>query len=133
MFAKNCTGLLLVVAGCGCGGELADKPAWAALQSVEFEDRSSTSSGTEIRRLSNRYVALAVQGRGEMQGGPVGGPRQPRRSWILLNEHAADSQVKQMVTFPAYDLRCSDVDKVQRHVADIDAYVILYLRTICRR
>ncbi|MGV3456136.1 hypothetical protein [Sphingomonas sp.] len=124
--------LLAALAGAGCQGELAEKPGWSALQGVEFSDRSTSTSGTEIRRLSDGFVVMAVEGRGNALDGPSGGvERQSRRMWILLNEHASDEQVKLMPRFASYNLPCSDVDDVQRSVDDIDAYVVRFLRTIC--
>ncbi|WP_165912242.1 hypothetical protein [Novosphingobium sp. PhB165] len=123
--------LIWLVACTGCGGELADKPAWADLQKVEFSDRSNSSNGTAVQRLPDGFEVLAVHGRGALIGGPVSGIQQPRRSWIMLNEHATDKRVKQIAQFAAYDLRCAEVDGLEKRVTDIDSYVIRYLRSIC--
>jgi hypothetical protein len=124
--------LVLSVACGGCDGELADKPAWAALQRVEFDDRSSSLKGTELRRLPEGYVVLAEQGRGEILDGYVAGP-QPRRSWIMLNEHTAGKKVKQMGRFSAYVLPCTDVHGLENLKTDTDDYAISYRRSICTR
>jgi len=120
-----------ILACTGCGGELEDKPAWADLQSVEYDDRASIAGGTEVRRLRDGFEVVAIQGEGNPTDGRVAGPHQPRRSWILLNEHASDEHIKQIVKFPAYKLSCREVDDLKGKVADIDGYVMRFLRSVC--
>lgn len=130
MRPKTFIALTWLVACGGCDGELADKPAWAALQRVEFDDRTSSLNGTEVRQLHEGYVVLAITGRGQLLDGHVAG-QQPHRAWIMLNEHASDKNIKQLGRFSAYDFRCSEVGGIEKRVTGIDPYVIRYLRSIC--
>ena len=57
---------------------------------------------------------------------------QPHWSWVLLNEHQADGDIKQLPEFESYDLRCADLARVERTARNADAYAVKYLRSICR-
>jgi hypothetical protein len=111
-------------------GELADKPGWAVLQGMD-DPHSNASSPTVLIRKAE-FAVVGFRGIGEMMGGPISG-RQPQWSWVLLNEHDVDGEVKQMPKFPSYGLPCSEVARVAHTVTDADAYTIKHLRSMCRQ
>lgn len=57
---------------------------------------------------------------------------QPRWSWVLLNEHHADGNIKQMPRFASYELPCSELTRIDRAARNVDGYAMKYLRSICR-
>ena len=102
------------------------------LQGLEYRYRSDPSSATLVRRSAEAgLVAVGFEGLGAVSSGGVDGP-QPRRSWVLLNEHAHDREVKQLPKFAAYALRCSEVARLEQRIRDADSYAIDHLRSICR-
>ena len=107
-------------------GELFDKPGWSVLQGMN-DPLSPSSRIVLVRR--DEFAALGFRGVGQPTVHTNGA--QSRWSWVLLNEHHADGEIKQMPEFPKYDLPCSNLSQVQQAVRDADAYAVSYLRSIC--
>src|SRR3712207_3550120 len=80
-------------------GELADKAGWAALQGIEYGTRGMDCEAVTVRPVGGGgFLALGFPAAESLDG--VGGCR----SWVLLNEHADDREVKQMPRFRSYRL-----------------------------
>jgi hypothetical protein len=106
-------------------GELFDKRGWSVLEGLD--DPVSSSRTILVRR--DEFAALGFRGIGKPTV-PIHGA-QPHWSWVLLNEHHADAEIKQLPEFGSYDLPCSELPKIKRTVRDADAYVMEHLRAIC--
>ena len=108
-------------------GELFDKRGWSVLQGMD--DPPSTSSRVVLMRREE-FDVLGFRGIGEPTA-RIYGPR-PRWSWVLLNEHHADGNIKQMPRFASYELPCSELTRIERAARNADGYAMKYLRSICR-
>jgi len=108
-------------------GELFDKRGWSVLQGMN--DPPSPSSGAVLVRR-DEFAVLGFRGTGEPRQRSVYGPA-PHWSWVLLNEHQADGEIKQMPEFGAYDLHCAELQRTEKAVPDADAYAVRHLRSIC--
>ena len=108
-------------------GELADKAGWSALQGIEYSTRGMDCEAVTVRPVgAGAFLAL-----GFPAAAPLDGVGDGCRSWVLLNEHAADREVKQMPRFRAYRLPCGDVADIPQMAPETDPYVIAYLESIC--
>ena len=107
-------------------GELFDKPGWSVLQGMD-DPLSPSSRIVLVRR--DKFAALGFRGVGQPTVRTYG--PQAHWSWLLLNEHHADGEIKQMPKFRTYDFPCADLRQVQQAVRDADAYAVRYLRSIC--
>jgi len=107
-------------------GELFDKRGWSVLQGMD--DPPSRSSGVILKRV-DEFRVLGFRGVGRPTQAIYGA--QPHWSWVLLNEHHAEGQIKQLPRFGSYALPCSDLRKVEQSVRDADGYAVNYLRSIC--
>lgn len=119
-------GLLVVFWRASQHGELADKRGWSVLQGMD--DPPTQSTGLILRRREE-FDVLGFPGVGQTKGRIYGA--QPHWSWVLLNEHDVDDEVKQMPEFGSYDLHCTDLSRVERAVRNPDRYALKYLRSIC--
>ena len=107
-------------------GELGDKAGWAALQGL---DTVHDCGATTVRSVGRgKILAIGFPAAGAAEGGALG---DHCRSWVLLNEHASDREVKQMPRYPTYKLDCKEVAELPRVAPGADAYVLDYLRSIC--
>src|SRR5438874_448583 len=90
-------------------GELFDKRGWSVLQGMD--DPSSPGSRVVLARREE-FDVLGFRGVGQPTV-RIYGP-QPHWSWVLLNEHQADGDIKQTPKFGSYVLPCSDLRRVQK-------------------
>ena len=109
-------------------GELGDKAGWAALQGLDTERDCETTTVSPAGGAE--FLAIGFPASGASESDAAGGHC---RSWVLLNEHASDREVKQMPRYRAYKLDCSDVAGLPRLAPETDAYVLQYLQSICTR
>jgi hypothetical protein len=107
-------------------GELFDKRGWSVVQGMD--DPPSPSSGVVLARR-DEFAVLGFKGVGPTTVRVYGA--QPRWSWLLLNEHHADGEIKQLPKFASYDLPCSELRRIEQTVPDADPYAMEYLRSIC--
>jgi hypothetical protein len=108
-------------------GELFDKRGWSVLQGMD-DPASGPPNAVLLRR--DEFAVLGFRGVGQAKQRSAYGP-EPHWSWMLLNEHQADGQIKQMPQFGAYDLNCTELARVEKAVPEADAYAVKYLRSIC--
>ena len=108
-------------------GELFNKHGWSVLQGMD--DSHLTQSRVVLVRREELDV-VGFRGRGQPTVRISG--RQPHWSWVLLNEHQADGDIKQMPEFGSYDLPCSELNRIERAARNADGYAMRYLRSICR-
>jgi hypothetical protein len=106
-------------------GELFDKRGWSVLQGLN--DPVSSSGTVLVRR--GEFAAVGFRGIGKPTVAIHGA--ESHWSWVLLNEHHADGEVKQLPEFGSYDLPCSELPNIRRTVRDADAYVMEHLQAIC--
>jgi hypothetical protein len=85
-------------------GELADKPYWAALQSVEYKNRPNRDAGL--------LLEMNVDGSGSDAVGVPGGEPAGTRVWVMLNvaDFAGDPLV--LPQGVALDVRCGALERV---------------------
>jgi|GEM_PF-4336604 len=107
-------------------GELADKRSWSALQGM---DDAPAQSGSVVLQRTGEFAFLGFRGVGQPEDRIRGAPA--AWSWVLLNEHHIDGEIKQMPEFGGYELPCSELRRIQGAVPDADAYVLRYLGSIC--
>jgi hypothetical protein len=107
-----------------------EKAAWAALQSAEYADRGRRDHGPVLQRRAGGYAVVGIPGLGRPHVGATH-PPPSGRSWLLLNEHSPTRAVRQINSYPAYDLSCGYVEGLPQMVSDVDDYVIAHLRTLC--
>lgn len=98
----------LMIMSSGCSSELASKPEWSILQSVEQEYRDQTFKTPGVLRKQG-YKLLGVQG------------REGRHVWILLNPKSSPFY-KQMPQGP-YDID-SELVKMIRSSGDASETVL---------
>ena len=108
-------------------GELFDKRGWSVLQGMN-DPASPQSRVFLVRREEFDVVGFRGVGPPTVRIYGV----QPHWSWVLLNEHQAEGDIKQMPEFALYDLPCTDLTRVERTARNADAYAMKYLRSICR-
>jgi hypothetical protein len=87
--------------------ELAEKPVWAMLQSLEYRHRGDANASESVL-LNN------VSGSGYMIVGLPTGDAQFPRVWIILNEAAPFSSVYIMPGDHPFSLSCSFVEDLGR-------------------
>lgn len=107
-------------------GELFDKRGWSVLQAMD--DPSSQPSRVVLVRREE-FDVLGFRGIGQPKARGYGAQR--HWSWVLLNEHHADGDIKQMPRFEAYELPCSELTGIKQAARDADDYALQYLRSIC--
>lgn len=107
-------------------GELFDKRGWSVVQGMD--DPPLRSSGVVLVR-TEEFAVLGFRGVGQPTVRIYGA--QPHWSWVLLNEHHADGEIKQLPEFGSYELPCSQLRRIEQTVRDADPYAMKYLRSIC--
>ena len=126
IFAAIIGGVIYVFLYPPRSGELFDKRGWSVLQGMD--DPRSASSGVVLARI-DEFAVLGFRGVGQPTVRVYGA--QPRWSWVLLNEHQDNSEVKQLPKFSAYVLPCSELRRIEQAVRGADQYALKYLRSIC--
>jgi hypothetical protein len=126
VFAVIVGGLLYAFFHAPRRGELFDKPGWSVLQGMN-DPALPQSRVILVRR--DEFDVVGFRGIGQPTVRIYGA--QPHWTWVLLNEHQADGDIKQMPEFGSYDLPCSDLGRIERATRNVDGYVMKYLRSIC--
>jgi hypothetical protein len=107
-------------------GELFDKQGWSVVQGM---DDPPTSSSVIVLVRRDEFAVVGFRGVGPPTDRVFGS--QPQWSWVLLNEHHANGEIKQSPKFGSYQLPCPEVSRVEQSVHDADRYATDYLRSIC--
>jgi hypothetical protein len=105
--------------------ELAEKPVWAMLQSLEYRHRGDANANVPVL-LDN------VSGSGYMVVGLPTGDAQFPRAWIVLNEAAPLSSVYILPGDHPFSVSCSFVEDLRRKT-EIVYPVWLMLKRHCTR
>lgn len=107
-------------------GELFDKQGWSVVQGMA-DPPTSSPAVVLVRR--DEFAVVGFRGVGQPTVRTYG--PQPQWSWVLLNEHHAGGEIKQLPKFGSYQLPCREVGRIEHSVHDADRYAIEYLRSIC--
>ncbi len=85
-------------------GELAEKPHWLALQSVEYNNRPN--------RVSSPLIEKDVDGPGADAVGLPGRDSAATRVWVLLNVVDSDGEPMMLPRGVAFNVRCGQLERV---------------------
>jgi hypothetical protein len=85
-------------------GELADKPYWAALQSVEYKNRQN--------RDSSPLLETNLAGSGSDAVGVLGRDSAETRVWVMLNVTDSEGEPMVLPQGVALNVRCDQLERL---------------------